>query len=365
VATRRTRIGLITGGGDCPGLNAAIRAVVKSARIDRGCEVVGIEFGFKGLVERRVRPLGLDEIHGIIGRGGTILGTTNRADPFHYVDDAGNDRGDVSAEALKNAEALGLDALIVIGGDGTLGIAGRLGDLGLPVIGVPKTIDGDVMGTDTSIGFDTARSVCVDAIDRLDTTAEAHERVMVVEVMGRDSGFLALHSGIAGGADEILIPEIPYDGGTLAGFIDDRRRRGRTHAIVVVAEGARPVGGAPSVEEHHIRGRGEVKLGGAGKVAADVIADAVDLEVRVTNLGHLQRGGTPTAYDRMLAARFGVHAARLASQRAQNRFVAIRHDAMVDVPLAEAAGRRKVDPDGELARMARALGLSLGAAPRR
>jgi ATP-dependent phosphofructokinase / diphosphate-dependent phosphofructokinase len=359
VANRRTRIGLLTGGGDCPGLNAAIRAVVKAARIECGCEVLGIENGFRGLVEDQTTPLNHEAIRGILAVGGTVLGTTNRADPFHYLCPDGSER-DLSRQALDNAARLGLDALIVIGGDGSLRIAGQLGDMGLPVIGVPKTIDRDVMGTDETIGFDTARSICVDAVDRLDSTAEAHDRVMVLEVMGRDSGFLALDAAIAGGADAVLIPEIPWDAGSLVETIRNRRGRGRVHGVVVVAEGARRTGGAVSVQQARIPGRGEVKLGGAGTVAADAIAEEVELEVRVTNLGHLQRGGAPSAADRILAARFGVAAARLAAARARNRFVALRNGAVMDVPLGEAQGRRRVDPRGELTHMARSLGISFG-----
>lgn len=359
MANRRTRIGVLTGGGDCPGLNAAIRAVVKAARVDCGCEVVGIENGFRGLVENQTTPLGHEAIRGILATGGTVLGTTNRADPFHYLGADGAER-DLSRQAVENASRLGLDALIVIGGDGSLRIAGQLGELGLPVIGVPKTIDRDVMGTDDTIGFGTARSICVDAVDRLDSTAEAHDRVMVLEVMGRESGFLALEAAIAGGADAALIPEIPWDAEALVDTIRNRRGRGRVHGVVVVAEGARRIGGAVSVEQARIPGRGEVKLGGAGGVAADVIAGKVELEVRVTNLGHLQRGGVPTAEDRILATRFGVAAARLAAARARNRFVVLRNGAVVDVPLGEAQGRRKVDPRGELTHMARSLGISFG-----
>jgi 6-phosphofructokinase 1 len=358
---RKIRLGVLTGGGDCPGLNAAIRAVVKTAHVECGCEVFGFLYGFKGLVEGNARPLHHDEIRGILSRGGTILGTTNRADPFSFVGDDGVTR-DLSRQVLTNADRLGLDALVVLGGDGTLRIAARLGELGLPVIGVPKTIDADVTGTDTTIGFDTARSVCVEAIDRLDTTAEAHDRVMVLEVMGRESGFLALHAGMAGGADAILIPEIPYDVSRLVAAIEVRRRRGRTHGVVVVAEGARRAGGEQTVETRRIPGRGEVKLGGAGWIAADALAAAIDLEVRVTSLGHLQRGGTPSAADRILAARLGVAAARLAAARRRDRFVVLRNGAVVDVPLAEATGRRRVDPRGELVGVARSLGVSFAAA---
>ncbi len=358
MAHRRVRLGLLTGGGDCPGLNAAIRAVVKAAEETRRCEVLGVEYAFGGLVERRTRPLTYEAVRGIQARGGTILGTTNRGDPFRWVDADGSER-DVSGRVIENARALGIEALVVIGGDGTLDIARRLDELGLPVIGIPKTIDGDVMATDATIGFDTARSICTEAIDRLETTAESHDRVMVLEVMGRTTGWLALESGLAGAADAILVPEIPYQPDSLARAVALRRRRGRTHGVVVVAEGAAPRGEAPPASPR-ASGAGEVRLGGAGRVAADAIAARLPVEVRVTTLGHLQRGGVPSAADRLLAVRFGTTAARLALEGARSRLVALRGVEVVDVPLALVAGRRRVDPAGETMRAARAVGARFG-----
>lgn len=355
---RRIRLGLLTGGGDCPGLNAAIRAVVKYAQEQHGTEVVGIEQAFAGLVEPRTRPLTYETVRGIQAKGGTILGTTNRGDPYHWPGGDGAET-DVSERVLENAAALGLDALIAIGGDGTLGIARRLDERGLPVIGIPKTIDGDVMGTDGTIGFDTARAICAEAIDRLETTAESHDRVMVLEVMGRTSGMLALEAALAGGADAVLVPEIPYDRDALADAVARRRRRGRTHGVMVVSEGAAPWGEEPPARAR-VPGRGEVLLGGAGKVAADAIAARLTTEVRVTTLGHLQRGGTPSASDRLLAVRFGAAAARLATAGVRSRLVALRGREVVDVPLAEMVGRKTLDPGGELVRVARAVGMRFG-----
>ncbi len=354
------RLGILTGGGDCPGLNAVLRAVVKAAGAEGGCEVVGIERGFEGLVRGESRPLGHEEVRGILARGGTLLGTSSDADPFRWREELGGET-DLSRRAAENARALALDALVVVGGDETLAIARRLDEtLGVAVIGIPKTIHGDIMGTDATVGFDTARGLCAEAADRLGTTAEAHDRVMVLEVMGRSSGFLALHAGLAGGADAILLPEIPWDPGTLAVSIARRRRRGRTHGLVVVAEGASPLGTSLPAQPPRVPGRGEVRRGGAGQVAAEAIAAALPLEVRLTTLGHLQRGGTPSAGDRMLAIRFGVAAARLGVAGARNRMVALRAGRIVDVPLSEASGRRRVDPAGELIQAARSLGTSFG-----
>jgi phosphofructokinase-like protein len=360
VGKGRVRIGVLTGGGDCPGLNAAIRAVVKGAANAHGAEVVGIGYGFRGLVEDGlVRPLDERAVRGILALGGTILGTTNRADPFRWPEPGGTSR-DASAEVIRNARRLGLDALVAMGGDGTLRIAAALDAMGLPTVGVPKTIDGDVNGTDATLGFDTARAVCTEALDRLATTAEAHDRVMVLEVMGRESGFLALHAAVAGGADVALVPEIPWDAAAVVRHLEAGRRRGRPFGLVVVAEGAAPRGGAPAVERVQIAGRGEVKLGGAGKVAADAIAAAVDLEVRVTTLGHLQRGGTPSPQDRLLGARFGEAAVALAAARRGGRMVALRCGEVVDAPLSDAAGRRRLDPADPLVGVARAIGISFG-----
>jgi phosphofructokinase-like protein len=359
------RIGIMTGGGDCPGLNAVIRAVVK--RLDGlGHESIGIERAFHGLFdEDGVRPLTLDGISGILPRGGTILGTSNRSNPFRFpVREEGRlVERDLSDEAMRRIGRLGLDGIIMIGGDGSMSIARRMAEKGLRVVGVPKTIDNDLAGSDQTFGFDSARAVATDAVDRLHSTAEAHDRVMVLEVMGRNAGFIALEAGIAGGADVILLPEIPWKIGPVVDAVRRRQARGRSFSIAVVAEGARPVGGEPSVEAsaESAPGRGVVRLGGAGRVLAEALCREVDLEVRVTVLGHLQRGGTPSAFDRLLGSRLGVHAATLAAAGRWNRLVVLRGVNVTDVELdPTVTAERHVDQRGELCGVARHLGICLG-----
>jgi 6-phosphofructokinase 1 len=362
----KKRIGVLTGGGDCPGLNAVIRAVVKYA-CSLGWEVLGFEDGYVGVVEDRVPPktLDLDAIRGILAKGGTILGTSNKANPFSYPVLRGDTfvPEDVSAHAIERLSWLGIEALICIGGDGTLKIAHALAAKGLPVVGCPKTIDNDLSETDQTFGFDTARTTATDAVDKLHTTAEAHDRVMLLEVMGRDAGHLALHAGVAGGADAILIPEIPYDVAPVIEQIRRRSRRGRTFSIIVVAEGARPKGEEQAVVESAtaIPGRGVVRLGGAGQVAASRIAAQVkEHEVRVTVLGHLQRGGTPTPADRILATRFGCKAVELVEQGMFDHMAALKGTEIVGVPLSRASETRLVDVNGELVRYARSLDIVFG-----
>jgi len=359
------RLGVLTGGGDCPGLNALIRAVVKRGVEEFGYDFVGIEDGYRGLVEEgHARPLTLDDTRGILPRGGTILGTSNKANPFAYAVREGGRwvERDLSDVAVKRYRGLGLDGLVAIGGDGTLSIAHRLGALGLRVVGCPKTIDNDLSGTDQTFGFDTARATCTDAIDKLHTTAEAHERVMVLEVMGRCAGFLALESGVAGGADVILIPEIPYSVGPIVAKIERRAQRGRSFSIIVVSEGAFPKGGAQSVVEQagEVPGRGVVRLGGAGRVAADLLAKRIEAEIRVTTLGHLQRGGGPTAADRLLATRFGCKALDLVRDGRWDHMVALHGSDITQVPLSESKKERRVDAAGELVRFAKGLGVCFG-----
>lgn len=361
---KKQRIGVLTGGGDCPGLNAVIRAVVKTACNEYGWEVVGIEDGFEGLIfPGRTRMLGLDEVRGILPRGGTILGTTNRGNPFAYqvVEDGEVKVHDLSGVVLERIAELGLSALVVIGGDGSLRIAREFWQLGVPVVGVPKTIDNDLSATDVTFGFDTAVFTATEAIDKLHTTAESHHRVMVLEVMGRNAGWIALHAGLAGGADVILIPEIPFSIDAVLAAIDRRNAAGRKFSIVVVAEGAAPVGGEqvllPSQDS-----RGAPRLGGIGAVVGEQISALSGRETRVTVLGHLQRGGAPTPFDRILASRFGSAAVRLAAANGFGRMVALRSPDIVDVSLDEAVSRLKtVPPDGELVRTATALGITFGA----
>jgi 6-phosphofructokinase 1 len=365
IGVEMARIGLMTGGGDCPGLNAVIRAVVKRL-VGLGHEVVGIERAFHGLFEDDgVRPLTLESISGILPRGGTILGTSNRSNPFQFPVKEGGKlvERDVSDEALRRIERLGLEGVVVVGGDGSMSIARRMSEKGLKVVGVPKTIDNDLAGSDQTFGFDTARAIATDAVDRLHSTAEAHDRVMVLEVMGRNAGFIALEAGIAGGADVILIPEIPWKLGPVVEAIKRRQARGRSFSIAVVAEGARPDGGAQAVEAsaESMPGRGVVRLGGAGKVLADALAREVELEVRVTVLGHLQRGGTPSAFDRLLGSRLGAHAGTLVSEGRWNRLVVLKGVSVTDAALEPAVtAERHVDPRGEIANVARELGICLG-----
>jgi 6-phosphofructokinase 1 len=349
------RIGILTGGGDCPGLNAVIRAAVRTLIRDHGFEAVGIQLGFEGLLTKATVPLTMDTIRGILPKGGTLLRTTNRGNPFEYPTKGGGciDR---SAEVVANAKALGLDGVIAIGGDGTLKIAQRLCDLGIPMVAVPKTIDNDLEATDYTFGFQTAVAVATDAVDRLHTTAESHDRVMILEVMGRNAGWIALHSGIAGGADIILVPEIPYRPRAIVELIEERQEEGRKFDIIVVAEGAKRHGGEETYLDKATR-----RLGGvAYQVAAD-IQNHIEMEIRVTVLGHIQRGGSPIAFDRVLASRFGAEAAKLVAQDDFGKMVALRGEAVIAVPIAEAVSRPKyVDPDGQIVRDARSLGISFG-----
>lgn len=361
--SRPLRLGVLTGGGDCPGLNALIRGVVKRGTYEFGYDFVGVENGFVGLMEPDLAfPLTVEHTRGILPKGGTILGTSNKGNPFAWAvkqGDAWVER-DLSDVAVQRYHELKLDGLVCIGGDGTLSIAHRLTQKGLNVVGCPKTIDNDLTGTDQTFGFDTARAVCTEAIDRLHTTAESHQRVMVLEVMGRYAGFLALHSGLAGGADVILIPEIPYRVEAVVEKLRRRHSRKRSFSIVVVAEGARPLGGEFAIQESALPGRGVVRLGGAGKVAADLLAKHVDAEIRVTVLGHLQRGGAPSPADRLLATRYGCKVLDLVRDGQWDHMVGLRGDDIVPVPLSHASKEKRVDPRGELVRFGKSLGISFG-----
>ena len=357
------RIGVLTGGGDAPGLNAVIRAVVKTAVIDYQCEVLGIHDGFDGLIEPLgVSPLTLESVRGILPRGGTILGTANRGNPFARRVRRGDVEvvEDVSSQVMQSIESLRLDALIVVGGDGTLRISQEFFEQGCPVVGVPKTIDNDVGGTDVSFGFDTAVNTAMDAIDRLHTTAEAHHRAMVLELMGHEAGFIALHAGLAGGADVILIPEIPYDIEAVCRCVEARARSGRAFSLLSVAEGA-----APREGQQVFRSPGDVvyapRLGGIGQVVAQGIEERTGREARVTVLGYLQRGGSPSAFDRWLGSRLGAQAVRLAASSRFGRMVALHRQEISDVSLAEAlAQSKRVDLAGDAVACARSLGICLG-----
>jgi 6-phosphofructokinase 1 len=362
MVTRRKRIGILTGGGDCPGLNAVIRAVVLSAVGSYGWEVLGIEDGFDGFLHDRMRPLDLTDVRGILTQGGTILGTTNRGNPFAWpvVRDGRTEVIDASREVLQRLESLHLDALLVIGGDGTLHIAHRLYEMGAPIVGIPKTIDNDISATDVTFGFDTARETATEAIDRLHTTAESHHRIMIVETMGRNAGWIALESGIAGGANSVLIPEIPYNLEAVVRIVEQRAARGRRFSIVVVAEGAHAVGGVQVYREPGAPGK-LPRLGGIGQQVADALGDATGRETRCTVLGHLQRGGSPTPSDRLLATRFGVRAVECVVNGELSQMVALRGTEVIAVPLEAAiAASKHVSPDGDLARAARDLGIALG-----
>ena len=353
------RIAILTGGGDAPGLNAVIRAAVLSA-VHHGWECLGVRRGFAGLLGGEpLVPLGPREVRGITHLGGTILGTTNRADPFHWREQRPDGtwvERDRSDELVAACRAFALDALIVVGGDGSLGMARRLMSQGVPLVGVPKTIDNDVGGTVATFGFDTAVSTATEAIDKLHSTAESHQRVMVVEVMGRQAGFIALHAGIAGGADVILIPEIPFDLERVCQKIRQRDEQGRHFSIVVVAEGAVPRGGT----EHYLDPE-QRRLGGVAEQVARAIEQRTAKETRALVLGHLQRGGSPTTFDRLLALRFGAAAVRLIAERRFGMMVALDPPNIVAVPIDEAVAHpRRVALESDTVATAREIGISFG-----
>ncbi|AWZ07156.1 MULTISPECIES: 6-phosphofructokinase [unclassified Streptomyces] len=330
------RIGVLTSGGDCPGLNAVIRSVVHRAVVDHGDEVIGFHDGWRGLLECDYRKLDLDAVSGILARGGTILGSS-RVQPAHLRDGVERARGHVAD--------LGLDAIIPIGGEGTLKAANLLSQGGLPIVGVPKTIDNDIASTDVTFGFDTAVGVATEALDRLKTTAESHQRVMVVEVMGRHTGWIALHSGMAAGAHAIVVPERPFDIEELTKIVGERFSQGKRFAIVVVAEGAKPAeGSSMALEAGGTDMYGHERFAGIGNRLAVELEDRLGKEARPVILGHVQRGGTPTAYDRVLATRFGWHAVEAAHRGEFGMLTALRGTDIEMVPLAEAVQTLKTVP---------------------
>ena len=351
------KIGILTGGGDCPGLNAVIRAVAKSLILDAEAEVIGFEDGFLGMIEKRYRELDYKAVSGILNTGGTILGTHNRANPFSFY---GADGADVSDQVAQNYEELGLDGVVVIGGDGTMTIAHRLAEKGIRTVGVPKTIDNDLMHTDRTFGFDTAVSIATDAVDRLQTTGQSHGRVMILETMGRYAGWIALHAGIAGGADVILLPEIPFEIEEVARVCRERAQRQR-FTIIVVGEGAKPAGGDQVVRETIEDSPDPIRLGGVGFYVEQELRKRIDSEVRTTVLGHIQRGGSPTAFDRILSTNFGIFAAELVRKGQFGRMVALKDGDMSSIGLAEVADKTRFVPiDSLMVRAALAVGTSLG-----
>jgi 6-phosphofructokinase 1 len=355
---------VLTGGGDAPGLNAVIRAVVR-AGTSRGWDVFGIEDGFEGLLGRdRIRPLHSSDVRGILQTGGTILGCSNRGNPFEVSAESKGSgrREDRSSEVIEKISRLELDAIVVIGGDGSLRIANTLAKRGVPIVGIPKTIDNDVLGTEYTFGFNTACETVMQAIDRLHTTAASHRRNMVIEVMGRDAGWIALYGGAAGGGDVILIPEIPFDYESICRTITEREAVGSKFSLVVVAEGAHEKSGAKVFQRSSVEGpSGAPRLGGIGIEVGRELEERVGIESRVTVLGHVQRGGSPTAWDRVLGTRFGYAAIELIANDSFGRMVAIHGSAISDVSLDEAAsGLKLVDPLGQEVRAVESTGVGFG-----
>lgn len=358
------RIGVLTGGGDCPGLNAVIRAVTKSAIVDYGLEVVGIKDGFLGLVEDRTQPLVEADVSGILTRGGTILGSNNKCNPKKFAEvkpDGSFEIIDVTDRCMDNIRKHGIDALIVIGGDGTMACAKEFVDLGVNCIGVPKTIDNDLVGTDVTFGFATAVQTATEAIDRIHDTAASHHRAMVVEVMGRNAGWIALHAGLASGSDIILLPEMPYEIEKVCSVVEQRRDSGKGFSIICVSEGAKPKGGKQVVREVDPTSPDPIRLGGIGHVITEQVEDATGVETRNTVLGYIQRGGTPVPEDRVLATQFGHHAIRTLLSGQPNRLIVMHGREVTHAPLAAAAGKQRTIPlDHPLLATALAVGTSFG-----
>ena len=365
MARKKKRIVILTGGGDCPGLNAAIRAVVRTAEVEFDIDVVGFRDGFEGLVQNKYFEITPSQASGLLARGGTILGTSNRSDPFNYPVLQGDNEEyvylDRSSQAVRNFESLGLDCLIAIGGDGTMSASARLIEKGIPIIGIPKTIDNDLVGTDVTFGFDSALVTATDAIDKIHTTAQSHHRAMIIEVMGRYTGWLALSSGLAGGGDIILLPEFPYDIEAVCEQVRVRNARGKTFSIVVVGEGARRQGGEMVYRNKLKQSSESTRLGGISHQVAVQIEELTNIECRVTILGHLLRGGIPSAYDRILATRFGVEAVHMAEQGNFGCMVTLQGSKLGTIPISEVAGKmRPLTVENSLIKTAVSLGICLG-----
>ncbi len=362
MATVIKRVGILTGGGDCPGLNAVIRSIAKPALTYINAKVIGILDGFEGFVEGRIRELTRLDVTGIVNLGGTILGTSNKGDPFHYPREgtSGITITDCSDIAINNYHQWELDALIAIGGDGTMNIAHNLTKRGMNIVGIPKTIDNDLDATDITFGHDSALQVATEAIDRLQTTASAHHRVIVIEVMGRYAGWIALGAGVAGGADVILIPEIPFKWEVVFDFVW-KRSKGARYSIICVAEGAKPEGGHHVIKEKDSKRTDPIRLGGIGEVVSARIQEETKIETRVTVLGHVQRGGSPSAFDRILGTKFGTMALQAASRGEFGTMVSLRGRDVVTVKLEDAIKHQRLVPlDSQLLMAARAVGVCFG-----
>lgn len=364
MAAKRIRsIAVLTGGGDCPGLNAVIRAVTKTAITKYKLEVWGIQDGYLGLIENNMAPLSYNDVSNILTVGGTILGTSNIANPFRYAyrDGGRSTYKDVSDQCVRNLAECGVEALVCIGGDGTMAVASRLAKKGITIMGVPKTIDNDLYGTDVTFGFDTAVTTATEAIDKVHTTASSHHRVMIVEVMGRYAGWIALHAGVAGGADVILIPEIPYELPKVCDYVVGRSKRGKRFSIIAVAEGAREKEGKMVVAKRIAHSPDPIRLGGVANKLAEDIAAQTGLECRAVVLGHVQRGGTPTPYDRALATNFGHTAIELLMKGVKNHLVVRKGGRFASISLSQVADKiRTVPKTHELVRSAKAVGTCFG-----
>ncbi|HUN80932.1 MAG TPA: ATP-dependent 6-phosphofructokinase [Phycisphaerae bacterium] len=359
------RIGILTGGGDCPGLNAVIRAVTKTALFDHAWECFGVEDGFLGLIEDRIHPLRRDDVSNILTRGGTILGTSNKANPARFAvgkNSAGDHIfEDVREKVMNHYRSHGLDALVVIGGDGTMTCAAEMSHMGMRCIGVPKTIDNDLMHTHITFGFATAVEIATEALDRLHTTAASHHRIIVVELMGRNAGWLALNAGLASGSDVILIPEIPYDLEKVNSYVRDRMKHHKAFTIIAVSEGAKSLHGEQFVSRTISDSPDPIRFGGIAEALRVQLETTLGIETRSVVLGHVQRGGTPCAYDRVLATRFGFEATKLLAKGEFNQMVVVQQGSMTSVPISDVAGKQRLIPrDHRLIQAARSVGTCFG-----
>ena len=360
---RRKNIAILTGGGDCPGINAVIRAVAKKAMLEKEMEVIGIEDGYHGIVDNRWRPLDYEAVSGILTLGGTILGTSKTVNPYRYAVQKGNrlEFRNLSKITIKNLKNLDIDSLVCIGGDGTLGIAYRLYKDGIPIVGVPKTIDNDLRGTDITFGFDSAVSIATEGLDRIHTIAESLHRIMIVEVMGHTAGWIALYSGVAGGGDIILIPEIPYDLHRIVEKVKERNKKGKRFSIVVIAEGAKPKGGDIVIQRFVKESSDPIRLGGIGFLLGRQIEEATRLETRTVVMCHLLRGGSPTSFDRILATNLGMKAVDLVEDKKFGYMVGVKENSLVAVPLKDVAKGPKLIPfNHPMIKAARSLGTCFG-----